>query len=244
MHRFYYPDKLSDNNKIILQQKEECHHLKNVLRLQKDDVIILFNSYAQEVRGIITSIGAHQIEINPQEFQQFEIPKPQITLACAIPKKGKFEWIIEKATELNVTEIIPLQTHRTEVIIDDKKALKKKERFQNVAMNAAKQCKRVTIPHIHKTLSLNAALEKCKGSSEMFIPSLQNPTQTLIEALSNNKNTHAISFFIGPEGDFTDEEYDLAKNQGVHPVSLGCNTLKVETAAISAMACAHCFYKQ
>lgn len=244
MHRFFYPQAGFSCPQIVLTDKAEIHHLCDVLRLKKDDLIFVFNEKNEEAQGKILSITPQEVIIQIQKVRSGSIKLPRIILACALPKKGKFELIIEKVTELGVDEIIPMVTKRTEFFLEGKRLEQKLARFKTVALNAAKQCQRTSIPAIHPITSFKDALVLLTKTSTVFIPSLLLERKNILKALQNISRPEKISFLIGPEGDFTPEEYKEAQKMGCIPVSLGETILKVETAAICAIACADIFYER
>jgi len=150
--------------------------------------------------------------------------------------------IIEKATELGVDEIIPLKTDRTEIKLTDSRQAKKQQRYQTIAINASKQSKRTIVPIIHPVTDFSSALNHLTKTSITIIPSLNEETKNLFNTFEKIKSPKAISFLIGPEGDFTPEEYAQAQNKGCIPVTLGTTILKVETAALCALSCANLFF--
>lgn len=244
MHRFFCPQANFSASQIVLTDKKEIHHLRDVLRLKTNDLICVFNERNEEAQGRILSIGSQEVTVQIQKVEMNKIKFPQIVLACALPKKGKFELIIEKVTELGVDEIIPMVTRRTEILLEGKRREQKLTRFKTVALNAAKQCKRTSIPNIHPITSFKDALLLLTKTSRVFIPSLILQRENLLKALQEISRPEKISFLIGPEGDFTPEEYTEAQKMGCIPVSLGETILKVETAAICAVACANVFYER
>jgi len=161
-----------------------------------------------------------------------------LTLACAIPKKAKFETIIEKCTELGVDRIIPMITERTEFRLDNDRQDKKQKRYTAVAINAAKQCKRSVLPTVDPVTRFKDLLAKLTPGDAPFIPCLAGERVNLLKAFELKKGQQQVIFFIGPEGDFTDQELQSAVKAGCIPVTLGPNTLKVDTAAITAIAAA------
>ena len=237
MHRFFLPEFSLTNRFITIQDKNEIHHIKNVLRLKTKDLVQVFNATGLEITGRIKTITNKRVDIDVTSQIQRLAPKNQIILACAIPKKAKFETIIEKCTELGITEIIPMITSRTEFSMSEERGQKKQARYQTVAINAAKQSQRPTIPKIHPIMTFKDALAYITPNDLVFIPCLTEPRKHLKEFLTQKKiNDRRIIYFIGPEGDFTIEEINQAKDKGAIPISLGNTTLKVDTAAISVMA--------
>lgn len=236
MKRFYCPDADFRKDTIEISNPQEIHHLKNVLRLKSLDQIKLFNQHGEEIAATILTIEKDKLTVR----KDLEIPRRQrkstvVELACAIPKKAKFEWIIEKATELNADSIVPLITRRTEIILDAERAAKKRERYQTIAINAAKQCGRTTVPDIKPILSFPEFLKSATSGSLLLIPCLNGERRGLFEIFEEIETPAKITIIIGPEGDFTDEELKLAQKHGCQPVTLGPTVLKVDTAALAAL---------
>jgi len=242
MHQFYCPNTDLSSKQTFIDDKNELHHLRNVLRLKKDDEVRLFDGKGKEASGTLLTVTAQKATVEIHSVKQFERKKPLILLACALPKKSKFEMIIEKATELGVDEIIPLKTDRTEIKLTDFRQTKKQQRYQTIAINASKQSKRIIIPVIHPITDFSSALNHLTKTSITIIPSLNEDTENLISAFEKIKSPKAVSFLIGPEGDFSPEEYAQAQDKGCLPVTLGTTILKVETAALCALSCANLFF--
>jgi len=245
MHRFYCPTLASHTADVCLTDKEEIHHIKNVLRFKQGNSLHIFNGKGLEAQGTIVSLKSDQIKIHIDQFMSQEDKTKPLTLilACAIPKKSKFETIIEKSTELGVDIIIPLKTQRTEVDLSIERATKKIERYENVALNAAKQCRRSTLPTIYPLTNFSEALKLIDQNTAAFLPCLSMRNRIpLRHALEKVENRKKIIFFIGPEGDFTPEEIERATQAGCIPISLGPTVLKVETAAIAVLSFAQFYF--
>ena len=242
MHQFYCPNADLSSKQTFIDDKNELHHLRNVLRLKKNDEVRLFDGKGKEALGVLLAVTAQKATVEIHSVKQFERKAPSILLACALPKKSKFEMIIEKATELGVDEIIPLKTDRTEIKLTDSRQTKKQQRYQTIAINASKQSKRTIVPVIHPVTDFSSALNHLTRISTTIIPSLNENTESLFSAFEKIKSPKAVSFLIGPEGDFTPEEYAQAQSKGCIPVTLGATILKVETAAFCALSCAKLFF--
>lgn len=243
MHRFYCPDIAFDNPQIIIADAKELHHLRDVLRLKKGDALMIFNQKGEEAAGRIDGIHPEKVTVAIESVRQDTLDFPVIILACAIPKRSKFEWIIEKATELGVDEIIPLKTKRTEIGLKGDRLERKIARYYGVAVNAAKQSKRLRVPVIHPVIDFPLVLKSFSEGATVFIPSLSGARKNILEAFRTVPSPSRVVFLIGPEGDFTPQEYDLARTRGCIGVSLGKTVLKVETAALVAVACAQLYYR-
>lgn len=240
MHRFFCANADFTLPAVLLCDAKEIHHLKEVLRLKKGNTIVIFNGQ-QEAEGTISAIQRLAVEIKINRVRSPKSPPgPRLILACAIPKKAKFEYIIEKCTELGVDEIIPLKTKRSEVVFNTQKGAKKQERFQAIAVNAAKQSQRVQIPMIQPLTGLPEVLKRINPKkTKAFIPCLMGPREPLAKIFNIDPAVAEIMFFIGPEGDFTPDELNAAVQAGALGVSLGPTTLKVDTAAITVIALAN-----
>jgi len=237
MHRFYYEHADFKHKTISLVDAHEVHHIKDVLRLKKGALIRVFNAEQQEAEAVIERVEEACIQLRISRI--FEAPQgkgARIILACAVPKRAKFEFIIEKCTELGVDEIIPLKTARTEVVFSKEKLLAKQDRFQKVAVNAAKQSGRRVVPRVWPMTSFEQVLGHVDPAGVALIPSLNGTPRHIRDVLSERKATGPVLILIGPEGDFTPDEVTLAVKANCVPVSLGSTVLKVDTAAISTVA--------
>jgi len=236
MYRFYCADANFKKSSITITEAHEVHHIKDVLRLKKGSLIQIFNAQSQEADGTIEHIRENAVVVRVESIRQKDRPQAKIILACAPPKKCKFELIIEKCTELGVDEIIPLKTKRTQVIFSADRMIGKLSRFEAVAVNAAKQSQRTKVPHIYPMTSLLQVLKTLDPNGIHLFPSLHNHPKSIADVLLKVDKQKPVTLFIGPEGDFTPDELDLAIQHGCVPVSLGDTVLKVETAAIAVVA--------
>jgi 16S rRNA (uracil1498-N3)-methyltransferase len=243
MHRFYCPRVNFSSPVIDIRDKNEIHHIRDVLRLKEGDPVTVFNQAGEEAMGEIRECSSCRVSVEIHKVSKVEKQAPEIVLACAIPKKSKFEFIIEKATELGVDEIIPLKTQRAEMNLKGERLSAKCARYRSVAVNAAKQSGRSYVPILHPVMDFSSAIKFLIGNSVVFIPSLEGDRTPVFAALARQPSPAKAAFFIGPEGDFTPEEYAEARANGCIPVSLGPHILKVDTAAVVAVACASLYYR-
>ena len=245
MHRFYLPSLQSNENHISITDLDEIHHIKDVLRLKEGARVTVFNGAGEEATGVIQSLQKARITVAVESVKKILLaPNRHITLACAIPKKAKFEFIIEKVTELGVHEIIPLITQRTEIRLDAKGRDAKLRRYRTVAINAAKQSKRTTVPQILPPVRFLDFLATVSQTAMLCIPCLLGERQHIADVLTTwrgQEQRPEIVFCIGPEGDFTPAEIQAAVERNAIPLSLGDTVLKVDTAAITCVATAKIF---
>ncbi len=245
MHRFFCPHTDLEKATVEINDPHEIHHLKNVLRLKINDPIRIFNNRGDEIAGTILVITPKKVEVHRDSVLPLPLPKsPLIILACAIPQKSKFEFIVEKGTELGVDEVFPLKTERTEISLKGEHRERKKSRYSTVAVNAAKQCGRRFVPVIQPITDFKDVLPKLGRDDLGLMACLRAERSSLFEVLSQErrKGHKRIFFLIGPEGDFAPQEVRLALDSGFRAISLGANVLKVETAALAVLAVSHLIF--
>ncbi len=251
MHRFYCPQADLASKVVAITDLHEIHHIRDVLRLKKGSEVCVFNGKGGEALAMIEEVRDTAVRLQVRSVRQKGRPfdctqggdgKPRIILACAVPKKAKFEFILEKATELGVDVLIPLKTKRTQVIFTEDKQRAKQERFQKVVQNAAKQCGRADIPRISLMTPMAEALKDLDPRGLAVIPSLNGHNPPIREVLNLHQKPVSVTFLIGPEGDFTPDEVALAQEHGCIAVSLGPTVLKVDTAALAVLALANFYW--
>jgi len=235
MHRFYTPPE-NISEKITINDKAEVHHIRDVLRMKIGQVAIIFDGKGSEYSAKIISHDEREVKlsiIKKNAMEEKDLFK--VCLACALPKKSKFEFIVEKATELGVERIIPLQTSRTIVNLKGEREDKKVSRWQGIAINASEQSQRKTIPKIEKIFTFKDAVQEVSRYDICFIPCLLGKRKKIEEVFHQFKGKN-IMVFIGPEGDFTPEEVKFAIKSGCQPVTLGERVLKVDSAAFYTLS--------
>jgi len=190
------------------------------------------NEYLTELENISLSCLVFKIK----EKRKFKPAKQvSLTIACAIPKKSKIDDIIDKLTQLGVDKIIPLETERVIVKLDKHKKITRRKRWEKIAQVAAQQSQRNTLPVIEEVKNIKQLLAESKDYDLKLIPALIGQRKTIKEAIAMHKPKN-ILVLIGPEGDFTAQELNLAVKAGFIPVTLGDNVLRVETAAVAVAA--------
>lgn len=234
--RVYCPPENISKNTITILDKDQIRHLADVMRLKVGAGLRIFDGQSREYESVISAIAKDKVILAIREVKKITEDKVlSICLACAIPKRAKIDFIIEKAVELGADRIIPLQTERTIVKVSPEAAQGKLKRWQAIAREAAKQCGRITLPAIEPVALFKDALSKIKEYDLSLIPNLGADTQNINEVIANFKGRSVI-IFIGPEGDFSESEIALSRAAGARGVSLGDFTLKVDTAAIAVIS--------
>ncbi|MAQ70815.1 MAG: 16S rRNA (uracil(1498)-N(3))-methyltransferase [Alphaproteobacteria bacterium] len=220
--RLYVDYPLEDGQDIILDM-QQSHYLGNVMRKKSGDNIRIFNGKDGEWLSEITFVKKKELSLVVKEKL---LPQPQNTqkkvLYFAPIKKQRLDFLIEKSVELGVTELVPVITANTE------NRYLKQDRMSSQIIEASEQCERLTVPVLRKEIKLSN-ITKEEGRIMVAIERHEG-----IPHISESK---AAAVLIGPEGGFTEDEVLWLKDQkNIHPVSLGQNVLRAETAALYALA--------
>lgn len=232
--RFYLPAEVWNPESLALVGAE-AHHCKNVMRYKVGDRVIAFNGEGTEIEGEITGFAGKVVHLKPLITVNTERPPSRLVLGQAIPKGKNMDLIIEKATELGASEVIPLLSDRTVVKLDAKEALKKQEKWQRLAIEACKQCGQNWLPKIATPMTVDRFLKTYATDGLRLVAALQDDTRPLHEILDGKRPAEA-TVLIGPEGDFTPAEVSSAVSAGYAPLSLGPIVLRSETAAIYSLS--------
>lgn len=240
MYQFFVrPEQININDKSVTILGSDVNHIKNVLRMKVGEEIAVSNGQdGREYRCGIAGLEEDRIlcELRFVREDGLELPA-RVHLFQGLPKADKLEWIIQKAVELGVYEIIPVETKRAVVKLDAKKAKQKTERWQAIAEAAAKQSKRRIIPKVQEPVRFSDALSLAAAMDVKLIPyelaEGMEKTRQLISGLSEDLD---IAVFIGPEGGFEEAEVKEAMECGCEPITLGRRILRTETAGLTVMA--------
>lgn len=237
MYRFFVsPDQIEEP--IIRITGSDVNHIKNVLRMKEGEELWISDQQEKEYRCYIEEFSKEEISAHIMYVQEpkFELPS-RIYLFQGLPKGEKMEWIIQKAVELGVYEIIPVAMKRCVVKLDKKKAEKKTARWQQIAESAAKQSKRMLIPEIHEVMTYKEALAFAGHLDVKLIPyELAKGMKETREILNELRPGQSIGIFIGPEGGFEEEEVSKALEAGAHAITLGRRILRTETAGLAILS--------
>lgn len=214
----------------------DCNHIKNVLRMKKGDTFLVSCEGKSHLCSLTECEQDFAIaEIIEEDFQNTELPV-KIYLFQGLPKGDKMELIIQKAVELGVHKIIPVEMNRCVVKLDGKKKASKTARWQAIAESAAKQSKRTLVPEIEVPVSYGEALKKASDLNLLLVPyESKKGMEATKEALSLMKKGSSVGILIGPEGGFEESEVEKAFSAGGKVISLGSRILRTETAAITAV---------
>jgi 16S rRNA (uracil1498-N3)-methyltransferase len=237
MYKFFVnKNQIDEVNNIIKIIGEDVNHIKNVLRLEKEQIIIS-DGQGTEYCCIIKSLNKDCIEttIVSTQLSENEL-KNKIYLFQGIPKGDKMELIISKTIELGVYTIIPVSMKRCVAKIDEKKQKKKLLRWNKIAESAAKQSKRGIIPEVREQLTFDEALLYAKNLDKIIVPYENSEgIDKSRQIISTLKDYSSIGVFIGPEGGFSDVEVNKLKHNS-EILTLGKRTLRTETAGLATIS--------
>lgn len=235
MHRFYLPPEECKAKPLTLAGRE-AHHALHVLRVRVDDRVSILDGAGREFLCRVENFDRDKVHLAVLETKSIPAPPCRITLLQAVPKGKIIESIIQKATELGVARIVPLLTERTVMELDEKHAGKKAEKWQQVAIEAIKQCGAAWLPRVESPMTPEEFLARKESFELPLIASLQpgaeHPRTHFQKFESQNeRKPQSACIWIGPEGDFTSEEVAAIVSTGALPITLGRLVLRVETAA-------------
>jgi 16S rRNA (uracil1498-N3)-methyltransferase len=232
---------------------EDAHHIRDVIRLHAGEVIEVVDPGGHVSDAEITAIEPGEVIAKVIKRHEAQTALPEVYLFQALPKAGKFDDIIRMATEIGVTGIYPLTTERVVVKFDGEKAGKKLDRWRKIAVEAAKQSHRTTIPSINPVLAWNDVLAALREfdivitfweEENMVLPCevLESHRPELVlsptpdNPLQSLRSLPKIAVVIGPEGGLSEKEAADLKEAGANTVTMGESILRVETAAPVAVA--------
>ena len=225
MHLFYTPD---INSNTYTLSEEESNHCNKVLRLKQGDIVHLIDGVGGLYTAEIAEVSKKAVRLNVQD-KQSEYGKRNHYLHIAIaPTKNidRLEWFLEKATEIGIDEITPIICERSE------RKIVKEERLEKVVTSAVKQSLTAYHPKLNNVIALKDFLKNAEVGHKLIAHCIENEERKSIKDIIEPHQKYLI--LIGPEGDFTPKEIELALQSGYKPVTLGNTRLRTETAGLAA----------
>lgn len=230
MQRYFISEK-QINNDYIKIVGEDVHHLKNVLRVSCGDSILCCNGQGMDYLTQIRMVSSQEVECEIIERTSSRgEPKVRITIAQSLPKREKFEWVLQKGTEIGAIRFIPFYSERTTVKFDKKKVDQKLYRWRKIVKEAAEQAHRGVIPEVATPTSWIELLHLIPQKEVAFL-AYENGGKKLSRQLGATSYKD-ILIVIGPEGGFTQTEVTKAQECGATLISLGPRILRTETAPL------------
>ena len=228
MQHFILPHPL-EADKVRIFDRNTLQQMTKVLRFRKGDKCVLMDGNGTKAEATVEELHSKVAVLHVQNRSVSPAPARKLRLYCAISKKpATFEFILQKATELRATDLIPLITERCQV-----KFLKKQERLLAIVKEATEQCENPFLPEMHEAMELDALLENLPSGKL-----LAGDPRTFDDQLKNIKldATEDINLIIGPEGGLTKEELEAIQKAGGTLFQLGESVLRMETAALASLA--------
>lgn len=221
----FYCHDLPDHAGTVSLDAETRKHVMTVLRMSVGEVISLTNGKGRQCTAVIASSDKKNLAASITECIQFRAPARRIVLACSLLKNAsRFEWMVEKVTEIGVTEIVPLLCQRTT------RQHFRMERVQQIVQSAALQSQNLWFPQVHAPMGVDELFATIPPSHRYIAHCMEGDKKRLDPVDGD------VLLLIGPEGDFTAQELSTAEVAGAVPVSLGESRLRTETAAIVGAA--------
>jgi len=234
MHRFFVPREAINGNSVSLEGTI-AHQLRNVLRMSPGDHILVLDNSGWEREVELTELSAHSAagKVVSQGLCSTE-PRTKITLYQSFLKGQRFEFALQKGTELGIVEFVPVISARCVVSsLDD--GNRKMERWQKIIREAAEQSYRGRLPELAPAMFFREACLRATRTGELsLIPWEEEKTRSLREVLEAHSRPFSVSIFVGPEGGYEADEIATAEQAGVISVSLGPRILRAETAGVVA----------
>jgi 16S rRNA (uracil1498-N3)-methyltransferase len=226
--RVFVPPEQLSGERIVLDG-EPHRHLAKVLRLSAGSDVLIFDGSGTEIEARVLAVGPRTIELSLGQRRAVTLAPVTITLLQAVPKSDRMDLIVQKATELGVARIVPVLTGRSVARPGSGRA----RRWQTIAQEAARQSGRADVPEVSEPAELSEAMGQVTAGAR-FVLWEEEHGQSLRRKLDST--TSEICLLIGPEGGFAVDEVVEARTHGFVPVGLGPRILRVETAAIVALA--------
>ncbi|MBW1297197.1 16S rRNA (uracil(1498)-N(3))-methyltransferase [Aquimarina litoralis] len=224
--QLFYSKEILESTEEFEFSREESKHITKVLRKKEGDSLQITNGFGLLCKGIITFSSPNKCIIALKEKKLQDPKNYRLHLAVAPTKMNdRYEWFLEKATEIGIDEITPIICDHSE------RKIIKKERFERILQSAMKQSLQYYLPKLNPAISFSDFLQM-ENSDQLLIAHCEETNkQSLQETLKTKGKT---TILIGPEGDFSNKEIGMALTKGYTPITLGNNRLRTETAAIVA----------
>ncbi|OGS19100.1 MAG: hypothetical protein A3J83_08890 [Elusimicrobia bacterium RIFOXYA2_FULL_40_6] len=226
--------------KFVIRNSSEIWHLTKVLRVKPGETINIFDGNLRHYQAVIKEIDSFSITGDILKEIIYKEKKYSVHIYPSLINADRFEFMLEKATEVGVDIISPVITERTMARIPEPKIKSKLERWNKIILAAVKQCDCQKIPKLTEAIvDFSAAIKAVEKTSLNLIAYEAEPNENSLKSILSQNQKDSINLFLGPEGGFTEKEITLAKENGFKTFSLGQNILRAETAAISCLSIIH-----
>lgn len=229
---FLFPDAVAGKDSLTLDARES-HHLVRVLRAKVGETVEVLDGKGARYEGRITKADAKAVSIGIDSLVRTAVPAPAVTLLQSVPKGKTMDLVLRMATEIGASRVQPVFTDQGEMRIKGERLLSKVEKWRLTMIESCKQCGLSYLPELEGPISLGewlAGREPCEGELRI-VASLEGRSRPLREVLESAGRVDQVVVAVGPEGDFTHDEYGALAATGFRSVRLGANVLRAETAA-------------
>lgn len=235
MHRFYLPPEQCRDASLFLTGRE-AHHARDVVRVRRGECVAVVDGAGHEFLCEAQEYTRDKVRLAIVEKHFHPAPTSRVTLLQAVPKGRIMEAIIQKATELGASRIVPVLSERVVAQLDDQDAGHKAAKWRLAAREAIKQCGSAWLPEVEAPVTPSRFLARKESFELPLIASLESgsrPAREYFRAFQakHGRMPRSVCVWVGPEGDFTAAETEVIKSHGVLPITLGQLILRVETAA-------------
>ncbi|WP_026689191.1 16S rRNA (uracil(1498)-N(3))-methyltransferase [Alteribacter aurantiacus] len=240
MQRYFLEDTQFDDNYVIIAG-DDAKHIQKVMRMNEGDNVICCNQSGDCFLSAIEEMTLTEVRASIQQIEERSSEMPvHVTIACGLTKADKLEWVIQKGTEMGAFSYIPFEADRSVVKLDPKKAVKKQDRWNKIAKEAAEQSHRQRIPFVYKPESFKQLTSRIEAFDHVLVAyeeeARNDEKSRLVDTLAKVEEKDTILLIVGPEGGFSDREIEGFIQAGAHPCALGPRILRAETAPLYALS--------
>ena len=239
MQRYFVKGIVSESTHSLEFSKEQVHQLKKVMRIRVGERFEVVDDKSQLAIVEVTELEPFEAKVAELLEQKVELPVA-VTIAAGLSKGDKLDWIVQKATELGVSEIIPLSMTRNVVKWTGDKSAKKIERLQKIAEEASEQSHRLKVPRVTNVMTLKELVSYTSDFEQKLIAYEESAkvgeSLQLVKCLQSLQENERVIFVFGPEGGIEEQEVALLEKSGYLPCSLGPRILRAETAPLYALS--------
>lgn len=227
---YFFVDQLALEAQDLILSEEQSKHIVQVLRMKTGEQLLLTEGKGAKAHATIVDDNRKRCVVKIISVKKEEESKPKISVAISLIKNAsRFEWFLEKATEIGVNEIIPLLCERTE------KEKFRLDRMQNILVSAILQSQQCWLPVLHEPITFEKLVKQKRQDQKFIAHCLPGQSKQQLSSFTNPSSLISPSvILIGPEGDFTEKEIQLALDEKFIPVALGNTRLRTETAGVVA----------
>lgn len=233
MRRFYIPPKQMGNDESVITGSD-AHHMRDVLRLQPNQWVVVFDGTGREYQAQILSIDRKEIRVAMRSSVKADIePSFELAFAQGYLKDKKMDGLVRQLTELGVDRWVPFLSRRSIPVPDKKRLQGRYQRWQKISLEALKQCGRSRAMELDALVSFGDALKQARSYDLKVIFWEESKAVTLVDHVRST-DPNRVFLMVGPEGGFGVDEIEMAEKEGFRIVGLGPRILKAETAALAA----------